>query len=156
MFSVLFATRRSRAFRFVMLRGEQSMRDAIEGMNGQSLDGRSITVNEAQSQGSGGGGGFRDGRRERGGSNYGRREGGDKRVGSRETDQFHLPMLKGSDLRCGEEHLGSWTVKQGTAAELGGEATAPTSPNHASHELLLQRLGLGSGGGSLVSRLSSP
>nr|GMD93293.1 mediator of RNA polymerase II transcription subunit 19A isoform X1 [Ipomoea batatas] len=76
MFSVLFATRRPRAFRFVMFRDEQSMRDAIEGMNGQSIGGRSITVNEAQSQGSGGGGGFRGGRRERGGSSYGRREGG--------------------------------------------------------------------------------
>jgi len=32
------------------------MRDAIEGMNGQTLDGRQITVNEAQSRGSGGGG----------------------------------------------------------------------------------------------------
>ncbi|KAL0422761.1 UNVERIFIED_CONTAM: Glycine-rich RNA-binding protein GRP1A [Sesamum latifolium] len=33
---------------------EQSMRDAIEAMNGQDLDGRSITVNEAQSRGGGG------------------------------------------------------------------------------------------------------
>uniref|UniRef100_A0A2N9J3C9 RRM domain-containing protein n=1 Tax=Fagus sylvatica TaxID=28930 RepID=A0A2N9J3C9_FAGSY len=33
------------------------MRDAIEGMNGHSLDGRNITVNEAQSRGNGGGGG---------------------------------------------------------------------------------------------------
>nr|GMC82991.1 hypothetical protein Iba_chr04bCG18620 [Ipomoea batatas] len=41
-------------------------------------------------------------------------------------------------------------------AGYGGGATAPTSPNRASRELLLQRLGLGSGGGSLVSRLSSP
>ncbi|CAB4283609.1 unnamed protein product [Prunus armeniaca] len=31
------------------------MRDAIEGMNDQNLDGRNITVNEAQSCGSGGG-----------------------------------------------------------------------------------------------------
>lgn len=57
------------------------MNDAIEGMNGQDLDGRNITVNEAQSRGGGGGGG---GRRE-GGGGYGgggggygggRREGG--------------------------------------------------------------------------------
>ena len=32
------------------------MRDAIEGMNGHGLDGRNITVNEAQSHGNGGGG----------------------------------------------------------------------------------------------------
>uniref|UniRef100_A0A6N2KBH2 RRM domain-containing protein n=1 Tax=Salix viminalis TaxID=40686 RepID=A0A6N2KBH2_SALVM len=31
------------------------MRDAIEGMNGTDLDGRNITVTEAQSRGSGGG-----------------------------------------------------------------------------------------------------
>nr|GLL46011.1 hypothetical protein Itr_chr14CG06240 [Ipomoea trifida] len=35
------------------------------------------------------------------------------------------------------------------AAELGGEATALVWPNRASGELLLQRIGLGSGGGSL-------
>ncbi|XP_058080568.1 glycine-rich RNA-binding protein GRP1A-like [Magnolia sinica] len=50
-------TGRSRGFGFVTFSNEQSMRDAIEGMNGQNLDGRSITVNEAQSRGSGGGGG---------------------------------------------------------------------------------------------------
>ncbi|THU59297.1 hypothetical protein C4D60_Mb07t00640 [Musa balbisiana] len=62
-------TGRSRGFGFVTFRDEQSMRDAIEGMNGQILDGRSITVNEAQNRrnGGGGGGGFRSG----GGGGYG-------------------------------------------------------------------------------------
>lgn len=78
-------TGRSRGFGFVTFKDEQSMRDAIEGMNGQELDGRNITVNEAQSRGSGGGGGgggFRGPRREGGGGygggggGYGRREGG--------------------------------------------------------------------------------
>ncbi|XAR59547.1 hypothetical protein NMG60_11015422 [Bertholletia excelsa] len=71
-------TGRSRGFGFVTFRDEQSMRDAIEGMNGQNLDGRNITVNEAQSRGSGGGGGgFRSGggRRE-GGGGYSRGGGG--------------------------------------------------------------------------------
>ncbi|XP_073274120.1 glycine-rich RNA-binding protein-like [Primulina huaijiensis] len=74
-------TGRSRGFGFVTFKDEQSMRDAIEGMNGQDLDGRNITVNEAQSRGSGGGGGggggggFRGPRRD-GGGGYGRREGG--------------------------------------------------------------------------------
>ncbi|CAN6839891.1 unnamed protein product [Brassica oleracea] len=54
-------TGRSRGFGFVTFKDEQSMKDAIEGMNGQDLDGRSITVNEAQSRGSGGGGGGRVG-----------------------------------------------------------------------------------------------
>ncbi|KAK3027129.1 hypothetical protein RJ639_042423, partial [Escallonia herrerae] len=75
-------TGRSRGFGFVTFKDEQSLRDAIEGMNGQDLDGRNITVNEAQSRGGGGGGGggFRSGggggggRREGGG--YGRRDGG--------------------------------------------------------------------------------
>ncbi|TLP69857.1 RNA-binding protein, partial [Nesterenkonia sphaerica] len=43
-------TGRSRGFGFVTFRDEQSMRDAIEGMNGQLLDGRNITVNEAQNR----------------------------------------------------------------------------------------------------------
>ncbi|KAK1414457.1 hypothetical protein QVD17_30201 [Tagetes erecta] len=70
-------TGRSRGFGFVTFKEEQALRDAIEGMNGQSLDGRNITVNEAQSRSGGGGGG--GGRREGGGGGYGgggRREGG--------------------------------------------------------------------------------
>ncbi|XP_008785687.1 glycine-rich RNA-binding protein GRP2A [Phoenix dactylifera] len=70
-------TGRSRGFGFVTFRSEQAMRDAIEGMNGQTLDGRNITVNEAQSRGSGGG--FRSGGGGYGGGGYGgggRREGG--------------------------------------------------------------------------------
>ncbi|XP_041012104.1 glycine-rich RNA-binding protein-like [Juglans microcarpa x Juglans regia] len=71
-------TGRSRGFGFVTFSNEKSMRDAIEGMNGQNLDGRNITVNEAQSRGNGGGGG---GGYSRGGGGYGgggggRREGG--------------------------------------------------------------------------------
>ncbi|KAJ9135518.1 hypothetical protein P3X46_032696 [Hevea brasiliensis] len=68
-------TGRSRGFGFVTFNNEKSMRDAIEGMNGQNLDGRNITVNEAQSRGSGGGNGGYN----RGGGGYGgggRREGG--------------------------------------------------------------------------------
>ncbi|XWS62789.1 hypothetical protein CRYUN_Cryun06bG0040800 [Craigia yunnanensis] len=73
-------TGRSRGFGFVTFRDEKTMRDAIEGMNGQNLDGRNITVNEAQSRSSGGGGGFGGGNRGYsrggGGGGYGRREGG--------------------------------------------------------------------------------
>ncbi|KAA8536102.1 hypothetical protein F0562_028580 [Nyssa sinensis] len=67
-------TGRSRGFGFVTFKDEQSMRDAIEGMNGQDLDGRNITVNEAQSRGGGGGGGGGGGFRSGGGG--GRRDGG--------------------------------------------------------------------------------
>lgn len=43
-------TGRSRGFGFVTFGSEESMRQAIEEMNGKELDGRSITVNEAQSR----------------------------------------------------------------------------------------------------------
>ncbi|XP_076916245.1 glycine-rich RNA-binding protein GRP1A-like [Bidens hawaiensis] len=70
-------TGRSRGFGFLTFKDEQSMKDAIEAMNGQSLDGRNITVNEAQSRGSDGGGGRRDGGGYGGGGGgYGRRDGG--------------------------------------------------------------------------------
>ncbi|XP_010555297.1 PREDICTED: glycine-rich RNA-binding protein GRP1A-like [Tarenaya hassleriana] len=68
-------TGRSRGFGFVTFKDEKSMRDAIESMNGQELDGRNITVNEAQSRGSGGGGGGRGGYRG-GGGGYGGGGGG--------------------------------------------------------------------------------
>ncbi|KAF2610282.1 hypothetical protein F2Q70_00012844 [Brassica cretica] len=78
-------TGRSRGFGFVTFKDEKSMRDAIEEMNGKELDGRSITVNEAQSRGSGGGGRGGGGGYNRGGGGggyggggggYGRRDGG--------------------------------------------------------------------------------
>ncbi|KAG2240803.1 hypothetical protein Bca52824_097088 [Brassica carinata] len=60
-------TGRSRGFGFVTFKDEKSMKDAIDEMNGKELDGRTITVNEAQSRGGGGG---------RGGGGYGGRGGG--------------------------------------------------------------------------------
>ncbi|KMT00442.1 hypothetical protein BVRB_9g217440 [Beta vulgaris subsp. vulgaris] len=69
-------TGRSRGFGFVTFSSKESLDAAIEAMNGSELDGRQITVNEAQSRGGGGGGGggFRGGG---GGGGYGgRREGG--------------------------------------------------------------------------------
>ncbi|XP_018847818.1 glycine-rich RNA-binding protein-like [Juglans regia] len=71
-------TGRSRGFGFVTFSNEKSMRDAIEGMNGQNLDGRNITVNEAQSRGNGGGGG---GGYSRGGGGGGYGGGGGRREG---------------------------------------------------------------------------
>ncbi|CAI0460429.1 unnamed protein product [Linum tenue] len=67
-------TGRSRGFRFMTFRDQQAMKDAIEGMNGQNLDGRNITINEAQSR-SGGGGGTREGGGG-GGGGYSRGNGG--------------------------------------------------------------------------------
>ena len=42
-------TERSKGFGFVTFASKDLMRDAIEGMNKQNLDGRNVIVNEAQS-----------------------------------------------------------------------------------------------------------
>jgi len=52
-------TGESRGFGFVELTEEEDMQRAIQGLNGQALEGRPLTVNEARPQraGFGGGGG---------------------------------------------------------------------------------------------------
>ncbi len=73
------ATGRPRGFAFVTMGSPEDAQKAIEAMNGATLDGRNLTVNEARPKeersGGGSGGGFR-GRREQGGGGrggYGRR-----------------------------------------------------------------------------------
>jgi cold-inducible RNA-binding protein len=68
-------TGRSKGFGFVEMADDNAAREAIEGLNGQDQDGRSLTVNEARPKAprAGGGGGYGGGRGGRGGSGYGRR-----------------------------------------------------------------------------------
>lgn len=68
-------TGRSRGFAFVTMGTTEEAAKAIEGMDGKTLDGRPLRVNEAeqrQQRGGGGGGGFRSG----GGGGGGYRGGG--------------------------------------------------------------------------------
>ncbi|PQP97810.1 hypothetical protein Pyn_00333 [Prunus yedoensis var. nudiflora] len=43
-------TKRSKNFGFITFNNEKAMKDAIEGINGQNLNGRNITINKAQSR----------------------------------------------------------------------------------------------------------
>ena len=72
-------TGRSRGFAFVTMGTPEEATKAIEGMDGRTLDGRPLRVNEAEQRqprggGGGGGGGFRAG----GGGGYGGGGGGDR------------------------------------------------------------------------------
>ena len=80
-------TGRSKGFGFVEMASDPEAQAAIEGMNGQSLGGRSIVVNEARPMearpprsgggfGGGGGGGYGGGGRSGGGGGYGGGNGG--------------------------------------------------------------------------------
>jgi RNA recognition motif-containing protein len=68
-------TGESRGFGFVELAEEEDMQRAIQGLNGQSLEGRPLTVNEARPQraGFGGGGGGGGSHRGGGGGRFGRK-----------------------------------------------------------------------------------
>ncbi len=64
-------TGRSKGFGFVEMATEEGAQEAIRRFNGQQLDNRTLTVNEArprEERGGGGGGGYGGGR---GGSDYG-------------------------------------------------------------------------------------
>ena len=82
-------TGRSKGFGFVEMGSDAEAQAAIGGMNGQSLGGRSITVNEARpmearpprSGGFGGGGGGYGGGDRSGGGGYGGGGGGDRSGG---------------------------------------------------------------------------
>jgi cold-inducible RNA-binding protein len=63
-------TGRSRGFGFVEMANDEEAKNAINAMNGQNLDGRDLTVNEARPREPGAGGGFG------GGGGGGRRAGG--------------------------------------------------------------------------------
>ncbi|MFP5460797.1 MAG: RNA recognition motif domain-containing protein [Gammaproteobacteria bacterium] len=69
-------TGRSRGFGFVTMTNAEEAQNAIRALNGHSLEGRSLVVNEAREQqgGGGGGGGFRRGGG--GGGGYGGGGGG--------------------------------------------------------------------------------
>ena len=54
-------TQRPRGFGFVTLSSAQEGQRAIDALNGQSIDGRNLTVNEAKPMESRGGGGGRSG-----------------------------------------------------------------------------------------------
>jgi RNA recognition motif-containing protein len=52
-------TGRSRGFGFVTMANNDGAQNAIRALNGSSLEGRALVVNEAREQQGGGGGGFR-------------------------------------------------------------------------------------------------
>jgi RNA recognition motif-containing protein len=74
-------TGRSRGFGFVTMASEQDATAAIEQMDGQVIEGRTIRVNEAQErpQRGGGGGGYHGGGDRRGGGGNRRGGGGGNR-----------------------------------------------------------------------------
>ena len=67
------ATGRPRGFAFVTMASPEEAQKAIEAMNGATLDGRSLTVNEARPKEERGGGGFGGGRDRGARPAYGRR-----------------------------------------------------------------------------------
>jgi RNA recognition motif-containing protein len=67
------ATGRPRGFAFVTMSSPEEAQKAIDAMNGATIDGRNLTVNEARPKVERAGGGFRGGREGGRRENYGQR-----------------------------------------------------------------------------------
>jgi len=67
------STGRPRGFGFVTMGSPEEAQKAIDALNGATLDGRNLTVNEARPREERAGGGFRGGRDRGARSGYGRR-----------------------------------------------------------------------------------
>jgi cold-inducible RNA-binding protein len=67
------ATGRPRGFGFVTMSSPEEAQKAIDALNGATLDGRNLTVNEARPKEERAGGGFRGGREQGARAGYGRR-----------------------------------------------------------------------------------
>src|SRR6516225_368692 len=67
------ATGRPRGFGFVTMSSPEEAQKAIDALNGATVDGRNLTVNEARPKEERAGGGFRGGRDRGGHAGYGRR-----------------------------------------------------------------------------------
>jgi cold-inducible RNA-binding protein len=67
------STGRPRGFAFVTMGSPEEAQKAIEAMNGATLDGRNLTVNQARPKEERAGGGFRGGRDRGAHAGYGRR-----------------------------------------------------------------------------------
>ena len=67
------ATGRPRGFAFVTMASPEEAQKAVDAMNGATLDGRNLTVNEARPKEERAGGGFRGGRDGGNRGGYGRR-----------------------------------------------------------------------------------
>jgi cold-inducible RNA-binding protein len=79
-------TGRSRGFGFVEMANEDEANAAIDALNGQDMDGRSLTVNEARPRAPRSGGGDRGG--DRGGGRGGRSGGRGGGGGYRDRDRY--------------------------------------------------------------------
>ena len=66
-------TGRPRGFAFVTMSSPEEAQKAIDALNGATMDGRNLTVNEARPKAEGTGGGFRGGREGGKRESYGRR-----------------------------------------------------------------------------------
>ncbi len=67
------STGRPRGFAFVTMSSPEEAQKAIDALNGATLDGRNLTVNEARPREQGSGGGFRGGRERAARGGHGRR-----------------------------------------------------------------------------------
>ncbi|XP_075467562.1 cold-inducible RNA-binding protein B-like [Ascaphus truei] len=127
-------TKRSRGFGFVTFENPEDAKDAMEAMNGKSVDGRQIRVDQAGKSSGDRRGGYRGGSSGGRGFFRGGRGGGERGYGSSRFDNRSSGGYGGGSSGGSRDYYGSGRSQGGYGDRSGGGSYRESYDSYATHE----------------------